>query len=61
MKGIGRGRAAGQEYVHRHELVDGPHNLEQLGHHDAGNLRLSAGVLDVSPVQNRFRPDGVAH
>jgi len=31
VKGVGRGRAAGQKDVHRYELVNGPHDLEQLG------------------------------
>jgi gamma-glutamylcyclotransferase (GGCT)/AIG2-like uncharacterized protein YtfP len=61
VNGIGGRRAAGQKDVHRHKLVKGAHHLEQLGHHDAGNLRLRVGVLDVGPVENRLGAEGIAH
>ena len=39
VKCVGRGRTAGQKDVHLHKFVNGPHDAQQLGHHDAGNLR----------------------
>ena len=53
MEGVGRRRAAGKEHVNLHEFVDGPHDLQKLGHHDAGDLLLHGGVLNVGAIKNR--------
>ncbi len=54
---IGRWRAAGKEDIHLHKFVDRSYDLQQLGHHDAGNLLLYGCVFDVGAIENSLRPE----
>src|ERR1700677_2179445 len=60
VESVGGGRAAGEEYVHFDELVDGANDAQQLRHDDARDLLLRGSVLNIGAVENGFRAEWVA-